>query len=85
MNCDCIKTVNSKLKGKNFEGRTIISARLKTVCLFDKDNQLETTVFNEMEITVKGITKTQIVKIFPSYCPFCGKKIEKHSEQNSIM
>jgi hypothetical protein len=80
MACDCISTINKNMIGQQYDKKPIISARLKVAYVFPKKGGLETTTYNDMEIETEGSKRPKIVKIFPSFCPFCGKKIEKHPE-----
>lgn len=64
MTCNCIETVNEKLKERNtylVEPWFIQSDKSRR--LFVETGQLE-----------KGRGKGKAVRIFTSYCPFCGVK-----------
>ena len=69
MSCDCITIINKSIETKGL--------RLETAFRFGKDMKLMTT-FTPIH-TEKIDLKNRQVKphtFMPSYCPFCGKKLE---------
>jgi hypothetical protein len=72
MNCNCIKTLESQVAGKSFDGRKVIEGKIP-VCFVGM--KLQVCTYTEMETKLEGLKNPKQVKIMHSYCPFCGKKI----------
>lgn len=66
MTCDCIETVNEKLKTRN--------TRLTQAWKFGDSQDYGLMLETEQIETGRG--KPKAVGMFLSYCPFCGTKYE---------
>lgn len=66
--CECIEQINKLLEPKN--------ARLETAFTHGK-GKIESHVFFNTEKIDKSKRGKSAPKIFPSYCAFCGEKLEE--------
>jgi len=74
VNCDCINEIDKKLREQNVKlcGYAFTFPSFKTIVTID-------TEWVDPNKAPKG-KKRSCPKIFASHCPFCGKEIEKETE-----
>jgi hypothetical protein len=75
MNCKCIENIEAQTLKMKYKNSTVERAQFISAALMGSKLQMVTT--SEIEVTLVGVKKKYNVPIAHSYCPFCGKKIEK--------
>lgn len=73
MNCNCIDELKYKLVGHEIDGSPILSADFGNQGLVKNGKNLTVKYYSVFDCNVEGRKRTVPMKIFHSYCPFCGK------------
>ncbi len=82
--CNCIQELQKKVIGTDWKGKKIVSAKFLSMAFMGPTFSSKST--SELEATVDGMKKPQIIPIVHSFCPFCGKEYvdKKEDKMKSI-
>lgn len=77
--CNCIEEIKQNIKEQKIDGKQITSVSFNnqglTIIRKDENNHCTARSYEVFDCIVEGRKSTVQMKVFQSFCPFCGEKI----------